>query len=150
MKGVTPALTFKCLEPSDLLCDFMTKLLLLSMTNKVTVNSSEIKFLFLGNSSSTLHTDVWSCSLAGPGWGARVAMTLWRRRLSHESKPHFRNLHSVALHIGDEIAEYHKQKLIHLIILHTEEVHIEKEPTANLSIQDITVILNDHPLIYQS
>lgn len=42
----------------------------------------------------------------------------------------------------------HKQKLIHLIIFHIEEVHIEKEPTANLSIQDKTVILNDHPLIY--
>lgn len=57
MKGVTPALTFKCLQSSDLRCDFMTKLLLLSMTNKVTFNSSEMKVLFLGNSSSTLHAD---------------------------------------------------------------------------------------------
>ena len=43
----------------------------------------------------------------------------------------------------------HKQKLIQLIIFHTEEVHIEKELTANPSIQDKTVILNDHLLIYQ-
>ena len=56
-KGVTPALTFECFRSSDLLCDFMTKLLLLSVMNKVNFKSLEIKFLFLGNSSRTLHTD---------------------------------------------------------------------------------------------